>query len=283
MKSLFSAVLGGLVVGAGLLLSAPEAPRPVAATIRGRGADGPIEDPAARDRLDALEDRLRDLQARHDPDRKLTPIRIPVEAVAAPDLVARIRQLEARIDELTQQVALTACDPLWSDDPEDARQTIEDAIARTDRMRYLGAIAGIPLRVRFLESWPRHEAAPHHLSGLVEDYLTTEQPHKASAAILRFGPRMDLPTWKLDALRLRAAHQDIDRVEIATRLASSPADGPNRAWAMRELARSLARLGRRAEALATIDARVTEFAHTDLGRRYVARLRELRKDLLSGR
>jgi hypothetical protein len=80
-------------------------------------------------------------------------------------------------------------------------------------------------------------------------------------------------------MRLNAAFRDLDRIEIARRVASSPLEARDRAWASLVLAKSLARTGQRAESLVAIESMVREFAGTEDLSGYVAEARKLREEL----
>lgn len=279
MRSFVSAVLGGLVVGGLFLLwrdpiaaSPPSAPR---------GAQTePLDAAPVLRRLEELDDRLRDVESRDDPVASPARVRTPVAASAPADLRRRVRALEAELADLAGRVSLTTFEPHGTGAPEDEQMAIEASISSTRNDRwYLGAMARIPLRARFLEKWPRHEQASNQLWGLVEDYGITHQLQKATVAIDRFGPDTGLPPWELDKMRLNAAFRDLDRIEIARRVAGSPLEARDRAWASLVLAKSLARTGQRAESLVAIESMVREFAGTEDLSGYVAEARKLREEL----
>ncbi len=288
MRNFLSALLGGLVVVAFTLLSAPNPldPNPLLVIDQVSAAERKPDRDAWR-RIRELEDRMRALESARTATKALDSDRT---ALAPPNAVgweARLQKLEMEISDLQEQVRLSTFAPSGVDNPEEARRMVDFALAslqsKKGRSDYLAAMARIPVNTQFLESWPRDKRAANQLSELTSDYLTTRQHHKARDAISRYGPKMGLPELRLAILRLYAAYDGADRIDLARRVVNSANKPSDRAWAMSELARGLEQSGQDSEALATTEKLNREFANTENCAVYIRNMKWLHSKILAGR
>lgn len=252
IRYVVSGVAGGLVVAAVGLVLGRRSPIPAVSHADAQASAGTVIE-TDRGATTGFAARLSELE------RQLAAAMAPsVDRVAADatstqsDLGARIRALEARVAGLEPGASLAALEFPEGGDPERAAEALDRALGATYAGQFLEARARIPLRLQFLEAWPRHPRAEVVFDGLVEDANRGLQASLAREAIDRLGPRTSLPPHTLDGYRLRLAETDAERIAIARRVLAS-ANEVDRDLAWKQLVRSLARLERIDEALAAIE------------------------------
>ncbi len=273
MGNFISGVLGGLIVGVLLLVVRPSGPAP-ASILAGSKPE------AMEQRVDELSEQVQMLRVDSDPDTDAQPVR---EIVEDSELRRRVEALEAAIVELRRHDNSGADRQELSDDPDKARQLIDQPLVDADQRYDPSALARIPLRLEFLERWPRHAQAEDQLTDLVSDYKNTYQTKRALAAIDRFGPQTTAQAWELDWLRLSVTRSHADRLEIAMRLIQNSGGAGHRTYAIRCAAASLAELGRRDEAIELLEGLIAEYGRVNGMGSTVSYARRQRQSILEGR
>lgn len=197
---------------------------------------------------------------------------------------SRLAALEGELADLRQHFSMIALEPEAAGEGDSDRRGILMAFNGGPGCEVvLSAMGRVPFGVRYLEQWPDSSDARNVLIHLIMDYRRTAQPRKAMTAVERYGPKMNLSAAELDELRLSAAFDPADQVEIARRVLLASSDPNRRAEALCALAKGLAGLGRSEEALATTKTALGQFAGTSNMGGWVYQMEHLRANLLSGR
>jgi hypothetical protein len=280
VRGVWIALFAGLVGGVVVLVSWP------APVVQVSSVQNDVLD---RVSLEDLEHRLRVLESASERTREARSVRTLLDPGSTTGEDSASAALARQVADLRKRLGSTP----WGSNAADADRVLEildrlrtrpgESSSRADvqgAAAILRARARIPLRIRFLEQWGTDVRAHRQLVGLVGDLLALKQRARARLELDRLGPRTDIAKWRVDVLRLRASIPGSAAVAIAGRVASSAADLPTQAWAMRRMGDSLEAMGERGRAIQTFETLIARFRHCTGAQRHVSWARD-RRDLLA--